>query len=195
MKLISRSIAIMFLVDMCVLIISTTAWYTCFNLPENFLDITVLITVLTGLCVLFLKDNYKIREFNVTLKNFYLLFEGVVFSQIPAAILLLTLAQSPDIFEYLLANLLTVFVVLRLYRIGFHYYLFNIKRPKNVLILGTGENAQIIANEIQNKKALKMNIAGFIADADDSNTDSNIKVLAKPKNLKEVIKKYSDMSI
>ena len=189
LKLISRSIVVMFLFDMCTLLVSATFWYTYFKLPENFLDITVLITVLTGLCVLFLKDNYKIREFNVTLKNFYLLFEGVVFSQIPAAILLLTLAQSPDIFEYLLANLLTVFVVLRLYRIGFHYYLFNIKRPKNVLILGTGENAQIIANEIQNKKALKMNIAGFIADADDSNTDSNIKVLAKPKNLKEVIKK------
>ena len=189
LKLISRSIVVMFLFDMCTLLVSATFWYTYFKLPENFLDITVLITVLTGLCVLFLKDNYKIREFNVTLKNFYLLFEGVVFSQIPAAILLLTLAQSPDIFEYLLANLLTVFVVLRLYRIGFHYYLFNIKRPKNVLILGTGENAQIIANEIQNKKALKMNIAGFIADTDDSNTDSNIKVLAKPKNLKEVIKK------
>lgn len=189
LKLISRSIVVMFLFDMCTLLVSATFWYTYFKLPENFLDITVLITVLTGLCVLFLKDNYKIREFNVTLKNFYLLFEGVVFSQIPAAILLLTLAQSPDIFEYLLANLLTVFVVLRLYRIGFHYYLFNIKRPKNVLILGTGENAQIIANEIQNKKALKMNIAGFIADTDDSNTDSNIKVLAKLKNLKEVIKK------
>ena len=120
MKLVSRSILIMFLVDMCTLTISTTAWYSYFMLPENLLDITVLITVLTGLAVLFLKDNYRIREFNVTLKNFYLLFEGVVFSQIPAAILLLTFIKTPDAFEFLVANLLTIFVVLRLYRIAFH---------------------------------------------------------------------------
>ena len=56
---------------MFTLLVSTTLWYTYFELPIDFLDITVLLTVLSGLAVLFLKDNYKIREFNVTLKNYY----------------------------------------------------------------------------------------------------------------------------
>ena len=188
MKLVSRSILIMFLVDMCTLTISTTEWYSYFMLPENLLDISVLITVLTGLAVLFLKDNYRIREFNVTLKNFYLLFEGVVFSQIPAAILLLTFIKTPDAFEFLVANLLTIFVVLRLYRIAFHYYLFNIKRTKNVLIYGAGENAQIIANEIANKKALKMQVVGLIDNENETpDTKSDTKVISKVFTLKDTI--------
>lgn len=176
---------------MFTLLVSTTLWYTYFELPIDFLDITVLLTVLSGLAVLFLKDNYKIREFNVTLKNYYLLFEGIVFSQIPAAALLLTFIQSPITFEYILANLLTIFVVLRLYRVLFHYYLFNIKRTKNVLILGAGKNAKLIADEILNKKALKMNVVGLIEDSEDEQDfipSSNLRILSRPKNLKEIIK-------
>lgn len=191
MRLISKSILIMFIFDMFTLLVSTTFWYTYFELPIDFLDITVLLTVLSGLAVLFLKDNYKIREFNVTLKNYYLLFEGIVFSQIPAAALLLTFIQSPITFEYILANLLTIFVVLRLYRVLFHYYLFNIKRTKNVLILGAGKNAKLIADEILNKKALKMNVVGLIEDSEDEQDfipSSNLRILSRPKNLKEIIK-------
>ncbi len=191
MRLISKSILIMFIFDMFTLLVSTTLWYTYFELPIDFLDITVLLTVLSGLAVLFLKDNYKIREFNVTLKNYYLLFEGIVFSQIPAAALLLTFIQSPITFEYILANLLTIFVVLRLYRVLFHYYLFNIKRTKNVLILGAGKNAKLIADEILNKKALKMNVVGLIEDSEDEQDfipSSNLRILSRPKNLKEIIK-------
>ena len=73
--MISKSILIMFLFDIAVMLTSTTLLYTGFGLPENILDMTVLITVLSGIAVLFLKDNYKIREFNTTLKNYYLLFE------------------------------------------------------------------------------------------------------------------------
>ena len=191
MRLISKSILIMFIFDMFTLLVSTTFWYTYFELPIDFLDITVLLTVLSGLAVLFLKDNYKIREFNVTLKNYYLLFEGIVFSQIPAAALLLTFIRSPITFEYILANLLTIFVVLRLYRVLFHYYLFNIKRTKNVLILGAGKNAKLIADEILNKKALKMNVVGLIEDSEDEQDfipSSNLRILSRPKNLKEIIK-------
>ena len=171
-------------------LLSTTIWYTYFIMPVDFLDITVLLTVLSGLTVLFLKDNYKIREFNVTLKNYYLLFEGVVFSQIPAAILLLTFIQTPRTFEFILANLLTIFVILRVYRVLFHYYLFKVKRVKNVLIIGAGKNAKLIADEIMNKKALKMNVVGMIEDDEDEKDfiqSSNLKILSKPKNLKDVI--------
>ena len=155
--MLSKSILIMFLFDIAVMVASTTFWYSGFGLPENLLDMTVLITALSGVAVLFLKDNYKIREFNTTLRNYYLLFEGIVFAHIPPAILLLTFTNGADTFEFILANLLTIFVVLRVYRLLFHYYLFNIKKVKNVLIIGNDKNAKLIADEIMAKTALKMN--------------------------------------
>ena len=180
----------MFLFDMAVMLVSTTFWYAGFGLPENLLDMTVLITVLSGIAVLFLKDNYKIREFNTTLKNYYLLFEGMVFAQIPPAILLLTFTHDANTFEFILANLITIFIALRIYRILFHYYLFHIKRTQNVLIIGNDRNAKLIADEITAKKALKMQVVGFIEDteSEDYIPESSLKVLTKPANLKQAIK-------
>lgn len=188
--MLSKSILIMFLFDIAVMVASTTFWYSGFGLPENLLDMTVLITALSGVAVLFLKDNYKIREFNTTLKNYYLLFEGIVFAHIPTAILLLTFTNSADTFEFILANLLTIFVVLRIYRLLFHYYLFNIKKVKNVLIIGNDKNAKLIADEIMAKTALKMNVVGFVEDieSEDYIPDRHLKVITKPVNLKETIK-------
>ena len=180
----------MFLFDMAVMLVSTTFWYAGFGLPENLLDMTVLITVLSGIAVLFLKDNYKIREFNTTLKNYYLLFEGMVFAQIPPAILLLTFTHDANTFEFILANLITIFIALRIYRILFHYYLFHIKRTQNVLIIGNDKNAKLIADEITAKKALKMQVVGFIEDteSEDYIPESSLKVITKPANLKQAIK-------
>lgn len=180
----------MFLFDMAVMLFSTTFWYTGFNLPENLLDMTVLITVLSGIAVLFLKDNYKIREFNTTLKNYYLLFEGMVFAQIPPAILLLTFTHDANTFEFILANLITIFIALRIYRLLFHYYLFHIKRTRNVLIIGNDKTAKLIADEIKAKKALKMQVIGFIEDAESEDyiPESSLKVITKPANLKKAIK-------
>lgn len=177
----------MFLFDIAVMLISTTLWYNCFSLPESLLNITVLITVLSGISVLFLKDNYKIREFNTTLKNYYLLFEGVVFMQIPPAILLLTFVRDANSFEFMFANLLTIFVFLRIYRILFHYYLFNIKRTKNVLIIGNNENAKLIAGEINGKKALKMRVMDYVGEDERKEYIPVTKTLAKFSNLKEEI--------
>lgn len=88
MKTLSKSVIIMFLYDALILGLSSYFWYAKFNLASKILIPAVLLIVATGLFTLFLKANYKIREFNNTLKNCYLLFEGVIFSQIPAAILL-----------------------------------------------------------------------------------------------------------
>lgn len=190
MKLLSKSTLIMFLFDLIVFTVSTTFWYAVFMLPLEFLDITVFLTVLSGVMVLFLKDNYKIREFNTTLKNYYLLFEGIVFSQIPAAILLLIFVPGAGVFEFILANLVTVFVILRIYRVLFHYYLFNIKRTKHVLIIGSDKNAKLIADEIINKKALKMNVIGFVKDteAEEVLDEGNVKIFGSNSDLGQIIR-------
>ena len=73
----------MFLYDALIFGLSSYLWYAKFNLASKMLIPAVLLIIATGLFTLFLKANYKIREFNNTLKNCYLLFEGVIFSQIP----------------------------------------------------------------------------------------------------------------
>lgn len=167
MKTLSKSVIIMFLYDALIFGLSSYFWYAKFNLTSKMLIPTVLLIVATGLFTLFLKANYKIREFNNTLKNCYLLFEGVIFSQIPAAILLAFFNLNFSLAKFLVVNTITIFVLLKLYRMIFHYYLFNFKRVKNILIIGTNQNARLIADEIMAKKALRMNVVGFVKDTND----------------------------
>lgn len=166
-KTLSKSVIIMFLYDALIFGLSSYFWYAKFNLTSKMLIPAVLLIVATGLFTLFLKANYKIREFNNTLKNCYLLFEGVIFSQIPAAILLAFFNLNFSLAKFLIVNTITIFVLLKLYRMIFHYYLFNFKRVKNILIIGTNKNAKLIADEIMAKKALRMNVVGFVKDTND----------------------------
>ena len=166
MKSLSRSTFVMFIFDLLVLSLSTTYWYNYFKLPENIQELSVFLVMLSGLFVLFLKGNYKIREFNVNLKNTYLLFEGCVLFHIPITILLLAFANQSIALKFVAFNLLSTFVILRIYRALFHFYLFKLKRTKNILIIGTDKNAKLIADEIINKKALRMNIVGFVRDTE-----------------------------
>ncbi len=188
MHRLSKSVSIMFLFDLIVLAVSAGFWYSYTGLEKNlFLPVCMLI-VLCGLITLYLKSNYEIREFNITSKNTYLLFEGVIFAHIPAAILLY-FSESPILsITFLISNILTVFVILRIYRALFHIYLFHIKKTKNVLIIGTNNNAQIMAEEIKNKKALKMEVVGFIEDFQNAeNTITENNKIYKKEELKEVI--------
>ena len=166
-KTLSKSVIIMFLYDALIFGLSSYFWYAKFNLTPKMLIPAVLLIVATGLFTLFLKANYKIREFNNTLKNCYLLFEGVIFSQIPAAILLAFFNLNYSLAKFLILNTITIFVLLKVYRMIFHYYLFNFKRVKNILIIGTNKNARLIADEIMAKKALRMNVVGFVKDTND----------------------------
>lgn len=166
-KTLSKSVIIMFLYDALIFGLSSYFWYAKFNLTSKMLISAVLLIIATGLFTLFLKANYKIREFNNTLKNCYLLFEGVIFSQIPTAILLAFFNLNFSLAKFLVVNTITIFVLLKLYRMIFHYYLFNFKRVKNILIIGTNKNARLIADEIMAKKALRMNVVGFVKDTND----------------------------
>lgn len=166
-KTLSKSVIIMFLYDALIFGLSSYFWYAKFNLTSKMLIPAFFLIVATGLFTLFLKANYKIREFNNTLKNCYLLFEGVIFSQIPTAILLAFFNLNYSLAKFLILNTITIFVLLKVYRIVFHYYLFNFKRVKNILIIGTNKNAKLMADEILAKKALRMNVVGFVKDTND----------------------------
>ena len=163
-RALSRSVFVMFLFDLVVLSSSTAIWYEYFDLPNYLAVFIIFLTVITGIVSLFLKGHYKIREFNINRKNIYLLFEGILFTNIPNIILLLIFNRTVNSLFFLLGNIITIYILLLLYRMSFHFYLFRLKKIKNILIVGTGKDAKLIADEIMNKFALRMKVTGFLED-------------------------------
>ena len=162
MRSLSKSTTIMFLFDFLILSLSTAYISEIFKFSTAIRIIAIGLIVLTGLVTLFLKGYYKIREFNVTGWNVYRLFEGVIFTHIPCAVALFLLMNKVLMFQFIGINIALTFALLLIYRLGFHFYLFHIKKQKNILILGTDKRAKIISDEIQKKAALKMKVVGFV---------------------------------
>ena len=190
MKSLSKSTWIMFCFDFLILGVSTYLWANFFGYTHKAIALLCLTVVVVGIIVLFLKGNYKIREFNINLKTAYLLFEGVVMTHvIPAAYLVIFAASITSTLKFLAINTVTIFILLKLYRDIFHFYLFNIKKEKNILILGTDERAKIIADEIKSKTALKMKISGFVQGqfSEEIVNDSNVPIFTEPDSLKKII--------
>ena len=190
-KSLSKSTSIMFLFDLIILSLSTYIWSNFFGYTPKAVAILCSLVVPVGLIILYLKGNYKIREHNIKFKNLYLLFEGIVMAHVlPAVYLMIFAASITSTLKILAINTATIFVTLWLYRVIFHFYLFNIKREKNILILGTDERARIIAEEIQNKAALKMKVVGFVKGdfSDEIVNDSKVPIFTEPESLKNIIK-------
>ena len=162
MKSLSKSTWIMFLFDLIILSLSTYFIGSYFSLGFKLLLLTIDFTVITGLVTLFLKGNYKIREFNPTFWNFYRLFEGVIFTHVPVGILLFFFVDKTILIKFLGINILIIYLALCIYRFCFHYYLFQFKKVKKILIVGVNERAKALADEIMNKPALRMEIVGLV---------------------------------
>ena len=191
MKSLSKSTWIMFLFDLIILYLSTYCLANMFGYTPKAVVILCCFVVLIGLIILYLKGNYKIREHNINFKNSYLLFEGIVMAHVlPVFYLLVFAASVTDTLRFIATNILTIFVLLELYRVFYHLYLFKLKKVKNILILGTDERARVIADEIQSKYALKMNVAGFVqekASDEEFVFDGKTPVFIEPKGLMNII--------
>lgn len=163
-KSISKSTFIMFLFDLIVLS-ALTYCSICFcsmQIGTLLVLISILFITITGLITNYLKGNYKIREFRPTFWNFYRMLEGVIFTHVPVGILLFFFVDKSTLIKFIGVNILIVYLALCIYRLCFHYYLFNFKSTKKILIVGVNERAKALADEIMNKPALRMEIVGLV---------------------------------
>ena len=189
MNALSKSVLIMFFFDFVILFFTTFLTGKIFNFPVNIEILITSVVIIVGLIVLFLKGNYRIREFNLTFWNFYRLLEGVVLIHIPVFLILFFLVPKIILIKFLAFNILLIYLFLCFYRFCFHYYLFYIKRTKNILILGTDERAKIIADEIQQKYALKMNVAGFMQIGEEEFiSDTKLPIYSTSDDIKEILR-------
>ena len=104
MQSLSRSTGLMFTFDLAVLFIVT--YYFAGNFANNTMSVltTILVTIV-GLFSFYLKGQYKIREHNLTKWNLYRLFEGILFANIPAVLLLFFFVPKLVLFRFLILNI------------------------------------------------------------------------------------------
>ena len=152
-----------------------------------------LVLLLVVFAIVFgLKDIYKTCRYDA--KHFRELFEAIsvsvmilVFVQVLFTIFV---RQNPII---CIATAFTGFFgyfVLLIERILINLYNRFIKRTKNVLIVGAGQDGKLIAEEIQKRPELKLNVVGFLDDNMNSieDEDSSIKILGLTCDSEAVIK-------
>lgn len=113
MNRISKSIPMMFLFDLITLFSSTLFWSKYFGYTPKAIGILCFLVVIVGLVVLYMKGNYRIREFNINFKNIYLLFEGIVMAHVlPSLYLVIFAASKIDSARFIAMNILSIFVAL-----------------------------------------------------------------------------------
>ena len=161
----SKSVFVMFIYDLIVL--TSLSLFLCeyFNFSNSITLLISSVTTFMGLITLYLKSSYKIREFNITFRNFYRIFETSIFTHIPVAVIICLLFNSTVMIKYISLSIIGIFCGIYFYRLGFHYYLFHLKRTKKVLVFGANERAKVICDIIKNKKALKMEVVGIVKSA------------------------------
>ncbi len=148
-----------------------------------------------GLCLglfnIYIKFNYiKFKEYNITFNDALRLFEGVIFTSTALFILAFFEADKINALKFIALYILILFALLFTSRICFHFYLFNLKPFKQVLIVGGGKRAEDIINVIKNKRALKMNIIGVADDTTSKNIQkADVVVLTRKSAVKGLIPK------
>lgn len=197
MNRISKSIYVLMFVDTLIYLFSTFFVASYYNVPEKFVVLSVFLFSLLGIYVLSLKGYYSIRKYDFYLKDAYLLFEGVLLAAIIPYILLLFLDFDKSILEFFVTDIALVYILIVCWRAGFYCYRRYLKHATNILIIGVNKGGKLIAKEILAKPMLKLNIIGFIDNAEDRQAVEfeGIKVIGKTSNLKQIIEENNIKTI
>ena len=123
-------------------------------------------------------------------KKLYILFESISISAALTAIISLLLNNGA--ITYLLIAIFSFIAFLGIVAIRILAWIFSkcLKRTKNVLIVGAGQDGKLIAEEIQQRPELKLNVVGFLDDNMNSieDEDSTIPILGLTCDSEAVIK-------
>lgn len=189
MKVISKSIYVLMVIDAFIFAFSAVFIANHHNIPDKFIILTAILFTLCGIYVLFMKEFYKIEKYELSLKDAYLLLEGIVLAAVIPFVSLMLFDFSGIAFKFFLENILLVYVLIFICRKLFYYHRKYLKQSSNVLIIGAGDAGKIMAKEILARPMLKLNIVGFVDnDEDGSQFDyEGIKILGEISDLKKII--------
>ena len=169
------------------------SFLTFYNFVSFEFELSKLFWLVLGVILLIIGINsakgiYSTKTFKV--KEYYTLFESIaVSSAIVSIVFLLFYPYLPAILLVLINGIL-IYLAISIIRIC--VFIFNkfIKRTKNVLIVGAGQDGKLIAEEIKLRPELKLNVVGFLDDNMNNieDEDSSIKILGLTCDSEAVIK-------
>lgn len=197
MKIISKSIYVLMIVDIIIFSFSTLFLASSYVIPEKTLLITTVLFTFLGIYVLFLKGFYKIRKYDFFLKDAYLLFEGIILAALVPLVVLLFMDFDQNVLKLFLLEIAISYVLIYLWRAIFYCHRRYLKPSTNILIIGAGKASKVLAKEILSRPMLKVNIVGFIDNDDEKQGVSyqDIKVIGKTSNLAKIIEENNIKTI
>lgn len=188
MTIISRYSNLFALVD--IITITAMAFLTSLLLFASVptLCVTILWLLIMTFGFLYKKGVYKSKKFS--LGYIYLIFESILIATVLASIPLIFIKQNAIVIVPMTLYALATFFIMLMIR-GIKVFVVNVlKKEKNVLIVGAGQNGKLIASEIQARPELGLKVVGFLDD--NMNTiedeDSSIPVLGLTCDSEAVIK-------
>ncbi len=187
MTVLSKSSCALTVIDAVIITLVTMFTFVSFVSGLIPFIATVLWVFAATVSVLYAKKFYSIKKFGF--KETYLLFEAITVSTVIAGIPLLLIGFNTVTFLLLTLNAIGIFTGLLIVRLV--YRLINKRKaPKNVLIVGAGQDGKMIAEEIQVHPELNMRVVGFLDD--NMNTledeDSSVPILGLTCDSDAVIK-------
>jgi len=153
------------------------------------LSVYVISILLVTMCMFYLKRFYKSESFGI--KDFYKLFESIAVAIVLVSIAMLVLGRANPLFYAIIviggvSSLLFITLTRFVYKIFTKFF----ARPKNVLIVGAGQDGKLIAQEIQSRPNLGLRVVGFLDDNMNNieDEDSTIPILGLTCDSEAVIK-------
>ena len=143
--------------------------------PKSLLAIIFIMTAVM-LIMLNAKGFYQPRIYGF--KDIYKLFEGIVIACFLSGVFMIPILHGYAA-VLLLYDIGLIFIAILLSRTVYALYKRFVKPVKNILIVGAGQDGKFIAEEIQSRPELGMEVVGFLDD--NMNTieeeDSTIPIL------------------
>ena len=189
MKIISKSIYILMIVDAFIFALSTFFLASNSNIPGKYIILTTVLFTFLGIYVLFMRGFYKLRKYEFHLKDMYLLLEGIVLAAVIPCIFLLFFDFNSLAFKFFLKDVFLVYILIYIWRRLFYYHRKYLKPSSNILIIGAGAAGKTMAKEILSRPILKMNLIGFVDNDEDSSNFNfdGLKIIGKTSDLKKII--------
>lgn len=149
--------------------------------------IVIFILALTLSCVIS-KKIYK--QIFSSFKDYYSLFEGIAISGAILSVILFVTGADPLLYMIIIFNSIVICLMMMFIRMCYTLFIRYIKRTKNVLIVGAGQDGKLIAEEIKQRPELKLNVVGFLDDNMNNieDEDSSINILGLTCDSEAVIK-------
>ena len=160
--------------------------FSAFSPSRTLMTLIIFGAIIITLCILTTK---KIYSYFKGAKSYYTLFEGVAISFAIIAAIAFLFGSEPMSIILIVFNSILIYILMSVTRIT--CTLANkLRRTKNVLIVGAGQDGKLIAEEIKQRPELKLNVVGFLDDNMNSieDEDASINILGLTCDSEAVIK-------